>query len=248
MSQRPWSFVIRDPDKRQRLSPLGYHRPMKLKEVMAKLKSFGDEKVYARNAKKGAGEDHFGVKMGDIRKVAKTIKSDHDLALELWGTGNLEARLLATLVLRPKDLTLDELDQMVREATFHWLADWINSYVVKVHPEREALREGWMDDEDPMAARAGWNLTAIRVAKDPDGLELAALLKRIEGEMAAAPEEAQWTMNICLVEIGIHFPKHRKRALAIGESLGIYRDLKAPKGCTSPFAPIWIQTMVARQG
>ena len=48
--------------------------------------------------------------------------------------------------------------------------------------------------------------------------------------------------------IGIHFPKHRKQAIAIGETLGIYRDYPVSKGCTSPFAPICINYMVNRQG
>jgi hypothetical protein len=59
--------------------------------------------------------------------------------------------------------------------------------------------------------------------------------------------EVQWTMNSCLAGIGIHFPKHRERAIAIGERLGIYRDYPVSKGCTSPFAPIWINEMVRRQ-
>jgi 3-methyladenine DNA glycosylase AlkD len=58
----------------------------------------------------------------------------------------------------------------------------------------------------------------------------------------------QWTMNACLAEIGIHFPEHRKRAIAIGEKLGAYRDYPVSKGCTSPFAPIWINEMVRRRG
>jgi 3-methyladenine DNA glycosylase AlkD len=66
--------------------------------------------------------------------------------------------------------------------------------------------------------------------------------------MGDAAPEVQWTMNYCLAGIGIHFPEHRKRAIAISESLGIYRDYPVSKGCTSPFAPIWINEMVRRQG
>jgi 3-methyladenine DNA glycosylase AlkD len=66
--------------------------------------------------------------------------------------------------------------------------------------------------------------------------------------MKTAPPEAQWTMNSCLAQIGIHFPAHRKRALAIGEKLGVYRDFPVSKGCTSPFAPVWIHAMVKRKG
>ena len=71
---------------------------------------------------------------------------------------------------------------------------------------------------------------------------------RIESEMRDAAPETQWTMNFCLAGIGIHFPQYRQRALAIGEALGIYRDYPVSKGCTSPFAPIWIKEMVSRQG
>jgi 3-methyladenine DNA glycosylase AlkD len=105
-----------------------------------------------------------------------------------------------------------------------------------------------MADDDRWAARAGWSLTAERVVMNPDGLDLPALLDRIESEMADADPVVQWTMNGTLAEIGIHFPKLRKRAIAIGETLGIYRDYPVSKGCTSPFAPIWINEMVRRQG
>jgi 3-methyladenine DNA glycosylase AlkD len=100
----------------------------------------------------------------------------------------------------------------------------------------------------PMAARAGWSLTTGPVVRSPEGLDLPALLDRIESEMGNAAPEVRWTMNCSLAEIGIHVPKLRKRALAIGETLGIYRDYPVFKGCTSPFAPIWINEMVSRQG
>ena len=105
-----------------------------------------------------------------------------------------------------------------------------------------------MADNDCWRARSGWDLTAERVAKSPDGLDVPALLARLEGEMADANPEVQWTMNSTLATIGIHFPKHRKRAIAIGEKLGVYRHYPVSKGCTSPFAPIWIDFMVSRQG
>ena len=127
------------------------------------------------------------------------------------------------------------------------MSDWLNSYVVKLHPDKEALRREWMKTDHPMAARAGWSLTAERIAKSPDGLDLPALLDRIEKEMADAAPEPRWTMNNTLAAIGIHHQAHRARALAIGEALGVYRDYPTSPGCTSPFAPIWINEMVRRQ-
>jgi len=221
---------------------------MAVKDVLKQLEALGDAKVRAHNTKWGAGDNQFGVKLGDIRALAKKIKSDHELGKALWKTGNVDAQFLAALILKPKDLSADEMDLMVRSAKFAQAADWLISYVVKDHPEKEGLRQRWMSGEDAWAGRAGWSLTSERVAKTPAGLDLPALLDRIDSDMGTAAPEAQWTMNSCLAAIGIHFPKHRKRALAIGEKLGIYRDYPVSKGCTSPFAPIWINEMVRRQG
>ena len=225
-----------------------HNKAMTLKETLKQLEALGNEKMRAHNRKHGAGDNQFGIRLGDIRKVAAKIKADHEMALALWGTGNFEARLLAILLIEPKKLSSTEMDRMVRSGTVAQVADWLNSYVVKNHPDKEALRQKWMAADDPWAARAGWSLTSGRIARSPEGLDLPALLDRIESEMGGAAPEAQWTMNFCLAGIGIHFPKHRKRAIAIGESLGLYRDYPVSKGCTSPFAPVWINEMVRRNG
>jgi len=218
-----------------------------LKEALSQLKELGNEKMRAQNTKNGAGDNQFGVRLGDIRKVAKKIKTNHELALALWETENVDARFLAILVIEPANLTADEMDQMVRSVKFVYVMDWLISYVVKHHPEKEMLRQLWMTTDNPMAGRAGWSLTATRIAKTPEGIDLPAILDRIESEMGTAATEVQWTMNFALAETGIHFPEHRQRALSIGETLGIYRDYPVSKGCTSPFAPIWINEMVSRQ-
>jgi 3-methyladenine DNA glycosylase AlkD len=221
---------------------------MTLKETLDKLESLGSEKMRLFNKKRGADDNQYGLKLGDIKNLAKTIKTDHKLALELWDTGNLEARLLATLIIDLKQLSLTDLDKMVRAINFNQLADWFNAYMVKEYADKESLRKKWMESKHPMAARSGWSLTAGRVAREPEGLDLPALLDRIEAEMPKAAPEVQWTMNTTLAQIGIYFPEHRPRALAIGEKLGLYRDYPVSKGCTSPFAPIWINEMVKRQG
>jgi 3-methyladenine DNA glycosylase AlkD len=221
---------------------------MTLNETLKQLKALGNAKVRAQNAKSGAGDNQFGASLGDIRGLARKVRTDHALALSLWDTGNVDAQFLATLLIEPKELSAEAMDRMVRSITFVRVADWLNSYVVAKHSDKEALREDWLAADDRWAARAGWHLTAERVAKNPDGLDLPALLDRIEAEMPDAVPQVQWTMNNTLATIGIHVPKLRKRAIAIGEKLGIYRDYPVSKGCTSPFAPIWINAMVSRQG
>jgi 3-methyladenine DNA glycosylase AlkD len=231
----------------------GSNSPKTLDEALKALENCGDAKIRAMNIRNGAPENQFGVKMGDIRAIAKSIKTNHELGLELWGSGNVDAMFLATLIMKPKVLSEDELEQMLASVTttnvwgFAPVADYLMTNIIKQHPSKETLRLRWMESSHPMLARSGWSLTTERVIKDPEGLDLGALLDRIEREMGKAPAPIQWTMNFCLAEIGIHFAEHRKRALDIGETLGLYRDYPVSKGCTSPFAPIWIGEMVSRQ-
>jgi 3-methyladenine DNA glycosylase AlkD len=220
---------------------------MTLKDALKELKALGNEKVRAMHVKNGAVQELFGVKMGDIRNVAKKIKTDHKLALELWKTENIDAQLLALLVIDPKQLTLKELDEMAGLIRFGWVSDWFASYVLKDHPEKDKLREKWMRSKDPWKARLGWSLMAGRVTREAEGLDLEEILSELEKKMPKADPAVQWTMNNTLAAIGINHPRLRTRAVAIGEKLGIYKDYPVSKGCTSPFAPVWINEMVKRQ-
>jgi 3-methyladenine DNA glycosylase AlkD len=220
---------------------------MTLDEILDRLETLGHEKVRKLNSRNGAGDNQFGVKLGDLRMLAKTIKTNHELAMDLWQTGNGDAMLLSTLLMRPAQISSDDLEQMVRVATYVQLSDWLATHVVKLHPDKETLRQKWMKSNEVMLARAGWMLTASRVNGAPEGLDLGGLLDRIEAQMGDSPTQVQWTMNNTLAAIGIHFAEHRTRAVAIGEKLGVFRDYPTPKGCTSPFAPIWIAAIVSRQ-
>lgn len=214
-------------------------------EVLAELAALEDPKV--RKVNERHGDDH-GVNLSKLRAIAKRLKTQQDLARELWATGDTAARLLALLICRPKAFDRDELDRMVRETRSRKVHDWFVNYVAKKSPYAEELRVAWTADPDPAVASAGWALTAERVSKKPEGLDLPGLLDTIEAEMKDAPERLQWEMNTCLARIGIDHPEQRARARAIGERLGVLADYPTSPGCTSPYAPVWIDEMVRRQG
>ena len=213
--------------------------------LMAELAAL--EEPRAREVNEKHGDDH-GVNLSKLRAVAKRLKTQQDLSLELWDTGDTAARLLALLICRPKAFERAELDSMLREARTPKVQDWLVNYVVKKSPHSEDLRVAWFSDPDPVVASAGWALTSERVVKKPDGLNLVQLLHVIGAEMKGAPDRLQWAMNHCLAQIGIEFPEHRARALDIGERLEVLKDYPTPPNCTSPFAPAWINEMVRRKG
>ena len=223
---------------------------MTVHDVLTKLDAIGTEQLRAQNVRHGYVGEQYGVKLGDLRMIAKAIKLNTAFGLELWETGFLEARLVAVLIMKPKELSVEQLKMLVQTATYGHLADWVNSYLVKQHPEKEALRNAWLSlnaNDEPWLARTAWSLTTERVCKSPDGLDIAGVLKRIDNELATAPEPARWTMNFCLGELGIHHAEFRDEAIAIGERVGAYRDYPTSKGCISPFVPLWVAAIVERQ-
>jgi 3-methyladenine DNA glycosylase AlkD len=214
-----------------------------LDTVMHELAALEDART--REANERRGDDH-GVNLTHLRALAKRLKTQHELVPQLWATGDTAARLLATLVCRPKAFSAAELDSMVADIRSPKLLDWFVVNMVKPGHRAEELRLAWKDGDD-LVGRAGWSLTTERVIKSPEGLDLDALLDQIEKEMKQAPAQKQWAMNHCLAEIGIHHPKLRARAIKIGERLAVLIDYPASIGCTPPYAPLWIAEMVRRR-
>ena len=100
-------------------------------EVMAELAELEDPRVREVNEKHG--DDH-GVNLSKLRALAKRLKTQQELARQLWETDDTAARLLAILICRPKAFERDELDVMLRGARTPKVHDWLVNYVVKKNP------------------------------------------------------------------------------------------------------------------
>lgn len=215
-----------------------------VRDVMAELAALEDPRIRAVNMRHG--DDH-GVNLSALRRVAKEAKHVDGLAGPLWDTGDSAARLVALLLWRPKQLSVSDVDAMLRQSRTPKVTDWLVNYIAKKHPDAERLRVLWFADPDPLVAAAGWALTSHRIGKRPDGLDLDGLLDVVESDMKTAPDRLQWAMNECLAQIGIISAEHRARALQIGERLEVLKDYPTAPGCVSPYAPIWINEMVKRR-
>ena len=221
---------------------------MSFEQVFAQLEAWGSEstrKIYARY---GAGENQFGVSLGNLRSLAKKLKTDHGLALQLWATGNVDARMLATMIMASDQLSVRDIESLVKPLTYYKLVDELVSNVLVNTARTDALRVRWMDSPKEMLGRAGWSLLVHRITQhNTDGLDLDAILKKIEAGILSAPKRKQEAMNLCLVQIGIHFPDFTGKCIALGERLGRFDKTPVPKGCTSTYAPEWIAAALKRK-
>ncbi|MDO8635264.1 MAG: DNA alkylation repair protein [Dehalococcoidia bacterium] len=93
-----------------------------VEDVLNKLKSLARPDQLEGMAKFGiAVEQRLGVSVPDMRKVAKEVGKDHQLAVALWKTGIAEARMVASMV--------DELDKVTEQQMEDWVKDF-NSWDV----------------------------------------------------------------------------------------------------------------------
>lgn len=214
-------------------------------DALAEIAALEDPTARAVNERHG---DAHGVNLAKLRALAKRVGVDTDLARELWASDDVAGQLLGVLIGKPRELSVAEVDGMLRSTRSAKAHDWLVNYIAKKSPHAEELRVQWFDDADADARAAAWSLTTARVVKKPEGLDLDALLDRIERELKDAPSREQWAMNETLAQIGIQHPTYRERALEIGNRLQVLADYPTPPNCTSPFAPAWIAEMVRRQG
>ena len=192
--------------------------------------------------------------MGDLKQRAKEIKKDHDLAMELWSTGDYHARLLSTLIFDKKLLCADVIDQLAADMLQHdgtqrcQLADWLMANQLAKDKALTLLMLSWEKNPSPILRRLFWYHQArLRwVGQTPPG-NSEELVLAVESEMAEAEPEVQWAMNFCAGQIGIHQSEFRERCIQLGERLGLYKDERVSKNCTPSYLPEFIRIEVAKR-
>lgn len=194
------------------------------------------------------------VKLGDLKKRGQEIKKDHDLAMELWSTGEHYPRLLATLIFDKKLLTEGVIDQLASDMLQHnaqeraQLADWLMANQLAKDKKLVSLMTTWETNPSPILRRLFWYHQArLRWVGQTPPPNSADLLDSLEEDMADAEPEVQWAMNYCAGQIGVHEPEFRSRCIKLGEVLGLYKDEHVAKNCTPSYLPEFIRVEVAKR-
>jgi 3-methyladenine DNA glycosylase AlkD len=212
--------------------------------ILEELNKLAYEKRKDMYLKQGIKENIIGVNLGDLRKIANKIKMDHSLALQLWETDVYEARVIASKLLDPTRLSLSDLERLITSTQSGPVIDELSFQIFEQIDNQINLFDKWITNEDPRYKRAGWNMGIILNHESKFNQEkLIEIVNNIENNLAQATLDYQFAMNRCLCEVGIKHDSLTEKCISVGEKLGIYKDMKVSKGCTSPYAPIWINTV-----
>ncbi len=192
-------------------------------------------------------------KLGDLRIIAKEIKKNHELAMELWCANAYLARQLAILIMDKKKLSQEFIDKLDEDIMSHvqeernQLIDWLMANQLSKDKQTIKLMESWENNSSALKRRIFWYYQGrLRwVGQTPPSNSqylISAIEKKIENEQP----EVQWAMNFTAAQIGIFQAEFRSRCVAIGERTGLYKDEIIHKGCTPNYLPKLIAIQVAK--
>lgn len=219
-------------------------------QILAELKSLGSDSYKNLLMKNhGVREPCFGVKIGDLKKIQKRIKTDRQLALDLYDSGNYDAMYLAGLIADDARMTKKELQRWAEQAYGGALPGSTVAWVAAGNPHGWELALSWIDSSKPHVAQAGWSTLTSLVAVTPDAeLDLPALKKlveRVRREIHQAPDLVRYAMNNFIISAGGCVKALTGFAVETAEKIGPVTANLGNNSCQMPFAPEYIRKVEA---
>ncbi len=225
---------------------------MTLGQVMTELEARGSEQVRKIFRNHGASEPMFGVLVAELKKLLKKTGPDHALALQLWETGNYDARYLAGLMADAQAVTTKQLDHWADTAASPGIAEYAVAGVAAESPHGAGRARKWIESKRELTADAGWatwsGVVTIVPDEELDLGEIGALLDRVEKTLHDERNRVRYTMNGFVIAVGSHVAPHHERAMAVAERLGKIHVEMGNTACKVPPAGDYIAKVVARQG
>jgi 3-methyladenine DNA glycosylase AlkD len=219
--------------------------------IMAELKKKGREntrKIYARH---GNAIDHtFGVSVADLKVIAKTIKGQQALALELYETGNLDAMYLAGMVADGSKMAKDQLNAWAEGAAgVQMISEYTVPWVTVENPLARDLAMQWIKSKKEHVAASGWSTYSGIVATKPDDAldlaEIEALLGTVVKSVKTAPNRARYTMNGFVISVASYVKPLLKQAKAAARQIGAVSVDVGDTACNVPLATAYIEKIEA---
>ena len=220
---------------------------MTLADAMRNIKARGKPGAAAIYRRHGVTEPTVGLSYADLGVLVKTIGVDHTLALKLWNTGLHDARVLATKVADPTQLTRSTLAAWLKTCTNYVITDAVAGTAARV-PAILPVATAWTTARREWTSAAGWSVIAMLSLRGGIDDALAAdLIARVETHIHASPNRTRYSMNNALIAMGGSIPAVRNRALAAARSIGMVHVDHGQTGCRTPDAFAMIGRMVAHQ-
>ena len=217
---------------------------MNVSQVMSELKKKGTPQTVKIFTRHGAPENMFGVKVADLKPIAKKIKGNQKLACELYATGNSDAMYLAGLVADGSQMTKRELNQWARDASWYMISEYTVPWVTCDSDHARDLAVKWINAKKERVAACGWAtysaLLSVRDDAELDLAEIKGFLKQIEKAIPDAANRVRYTMNGFVISVGTYVKPLLKQAKSTAKKIGAVDVQMGETACKVPLATDYI--------
>lgn len=218
---------------------------MTLKEVMDYLDSKGSEQTRKIYSKHGAPGNFFGVKVGDMKPIQKKEKNNHQLALELFDTGNADAQYLAGLIADSSKFTKEQFVKWASQSTWYMVAEYAVAWNLAESDLCMEICKEWIDSEDEKLQECAWaSLASYLIVTNNDEIEIdyhSSLIPRIEKEIHQSANRVKYCMNGYLISLGTQVPEMTKSCKEAGDRIGKVDVFMGETSCKVPAIKDYIQ-------
>ncbi len=220
-----------------------------VESVMSELEKKGSEQTRQIFRRHGAPEAMFGVKVGDLKPIAKRLRGQQALALALYNTGNSDAMYLAGLVADGSQMTKKQLLDWAKKASWYMISEYSVPGVAAQSPHARELAMKWMQASQESIAACGWCTYAVMIATQPDDQldleEIQALLQRAVDGMPKAPNRVRYCMNGFVIAVGSYVQPLLKQAKSAAKKIGKVEVDMGETACKVPLALEYIAKVEA---
>lgn len=213
-------------------------------EVLSALEEKGSAQTRKIFSRHGAPESMFGVKVADLKTIAKKIKGNQELALQLYDTGNADAMYLAGMIADGARMNKTMLNRWAKLAPWYMVAEYSVPGVATEHPDAASIARKWIKSKQPQIASAGWaTYVGVLATRDDDDLnlkEIEELLQQVENEIETAPNRVRYTMNGFVIGVGTYVKPLLKQAKQVAKKIGKVEVDLGETACKVPLATDYI--------
>lgn len=223
---------------------------MTAEEILGRLKELGQDSIKKVLLKHGIPEPLYGVKIEELKKIAKPIKNGYELSLQLFDTGVYDAMYLAGLLAEPAKMTNRDLQKWLTRSTTHAIREYTVAWVAAESSHGMELAKKWiMSDEDSIAS-TGWatlsSLVSITDDSQLDMAQLKMLLKTVADTIHGKTNRVKAAMNGFVMAVGIHVKELSDLAKQTGTAIGKVKVDVGDTACKIPFSPEYIDKAASK--
>ncbi|MCB1123432.1 MAG: DNA alkylation repair protein [Verrucomicrobiae bacterium] len=211
---------------------------MTVKQILQELEALGSDQTRRIYRSHGAKNPLYGVKIGDMKKLLRKTGTLREEALELWDSGNADARYFAALAVEADFMSRTNLRKWARQADWHMLSEYGVAQLISESPHGWTLGIEFIESLKENVACCGWatlgSWLSFRPDKEIEVDQVKALLAKLESTIESKPNRLRFTMCNFVVAAGAFVPEMTKVCLAICKRLRNLEIEPVKKGCSVP--------------